>query len=218
MAKFVRFKHIIEEKLKPYNCFYLIIIFQLMFISFLPISVSQWLIGVVNRCTNGNESAYFQLLPITCRLERSEQDAELADICSSLLAMISQALTLPPVMEVALNKIDEVSTMPSWSARLAVIDVLQVLVFHNMATVLSQIKWVELVQTIVLRLMEDSVLEVREKAAEVLGGLLHCAFLPATDKLLELFKKKCRTKVIKSATKRVQVMETCSAEMTRVEG
>jgi proteasome activator subunit 4 len=53
------------------------------------------------------------------------------------------------------------------------------------------------------------VLEVREKSAEVLGGLLHCSFLPATDKLLELFKKKCRTKVIKRSNR---VTTSCAVE------
>ena len=98
--------------------------------------------------------------------------------------------------------------MTSWSARLAIIDILQVLVFHNMAIVLSEDKWIEKVQSIVLRLLEDNVLEVREKSAEVLGGLLHCSFLPSTDKLLELFKKKCRTKVIKRSNR----VTTCSVE------
>lgn len=157
-------------------------------------------------------------------MERCEQDVELGETCSSLLAMISQALTLSNCMGFALQKIGEVSLMSSWSARLAVIDLLQVLVFNNMSIVLSRDEWVAEVQVIVLRLLEDSVLEVREKAAQVkltffklpneifvqfrfpsqvLGGLLHCSFLPATDKLLELFKKKCRTKVIKSSSRRV---------------
>lgn len=155
----------------------------------------QWLIGVLNRNTNGNIVEYFDILPLACRLERCEQDTELADCCSSLLALISQALTLPDCMPVALQRIDEISRMSSWSARLAVIDVLQVLVFNNMPIVLSQPEWVQQVQSIVLLLLEDSVLEVREKAAQVLGGLLHCSFLPSTEQLLELFKVKCRTKV-----------------------
>lgn len=70
-------------------------------------------------------------------------------------------------MGVALQKIGEVSQMASWSARLAVIDLLQVLVFNNMSIVLSRDEWVAEVQVIVLRLLEDSVLEVREKAAQV---------------------------------------------------
>lgn len=127
----------------------------------------QWLIGVLNRNTNGNIAAYFELLPYACLLERCEQDVELGETCSSLLAMISQALTLSNCMGFALQKISEVSLMSSWSARLAVIDLLQVLVFNNMSIVLSRDEWVSEVQIIVLRLLEDSVLEVREKAAQV---------------------------------------------------
>lgn len=37
---------------------------------------------------------------------------------------------------------------------------------------------------IVLRLLEDDWLEVREKASQVLGGLLHCDFIESTDDLI----------------------------------
>lgn len=181
--------------------------------------MAQWLTCAINRCSNGNEIEYFELLPIACRLERSEQDQELAEICTSLLAMISQALTLEPCMEAALAKIDEISKMSSWSARRSVIDVLQVLVFYNMTIILSNEGWKAKVLEIVLRLLEDNVVEVREKAAEVLCGLLHCSFLTATDELLELFKKKCRTKMIKA--KRLQVTassSSCSGEVAKSEG
>lgn len=173
----------------------------ILIVSLYLLAVCQWLTGVLNRSTNGNIVEYFELLPIACRLERCEQDLELARTCSSLLALISQALTLPDCMSVALQKIDDVSRIPSWSARLSVIDVLQVLVFNNMPIVLSHDDWVQQVQNIVLRLLEDSVLEVREKAGQVLGGLLHCSFLPATNKLLDLFKRKCRTKLVKNGAR-----------------
>lgn len=124
--------------------------------------------------------------------------------------MLSQGLTLADCMGDALNKIEEVSLLSSWSARLAVIDVLQVLVFNNMPIVLSRNDWVQKVQSIVLRLLEDTILEVRVKSAQVLGGLLHCSFLPSTDKLLELFKQKCRTKVVKNSARRA--LTNCSSE------
>lgn len=129
--------------------------------------VCEWLVGVLHRSTNGNISDYFELLPFACRLERSENDLELASTCTNLLALVSQALTLEDCMDDALAKIDQVSLLPSWSARLSVVGVLQTLVFNNMPIVLSKDEWVLHVQTIVLRLLEDSVLEVREKAAEV---------------------------------------------------
>lgn len=172
-------------------------------------TIAQWITGIVNRCSNGNEIIFFELLSVGCRLERCEHDTELAETCSAVLSMIAQALTLPRCMDPCLAKIDEISYSSSWSARLAIIDIMQVIVFHNMAIVMSRPEWVEKVQSIVLRLLEDSVLEVREKSAEVLGGLLHCSFLPATDKLLELFKKKCRTKVIKRSNR---VTTSCAVE------
>lgn len=172
-------------------------------------TISQWITGIINRCSNGNEVIYFELLAVGCRLERCEHDTELAETCSAVLSMIAQALTLPRCMDACLSKIEEVSNSSSWSARLAIIDILQVIVFHNMAIVLSRTEWVDKVLSIVLRLLEDNVLEVREKSAEVLGGLIHCSFLPATDKLLELFKKKCRTKVIKRVNR---VTTSCAVE------
>lgn len=172
-------------------------------------TISQWITGIINRCSNGNEIIYFDLLTIGCRLERCEHDTELAETCSAVLSMIAQGLTLPRCMDACLAKIEEVSNSSSWSARLAIIDILQVIVFHNMAIVLSRSEWVDKVLSIVLRLLEDNVLEVREKSAEVLGGLIHCSFLPATDKLLELFKKKCRTKVIKRSNR---VTTSCAIE------
>lgn len=177
-------------------------------------SVCQWIVGVINRNTNGNIVEYFELLPFACRLERSEKDTELAEACTSLLAMLSQGLTLQDCMGTALDKIDEVSQMRSWSARLSVIDVLQVLVFNNMPIVLSRNEWVQQVQAIVLRLLEDTILEVRIKTAQVLGGLLHCSFLPATDKLLDLFKQKCRTKVMKNSARRMLNGNADAAEST----
>lgn len=172
-------------------------------------TIAQWITGILNRCSNGNEVIYFELLGVGARLERCEHDVELAETCTGVLSMFAQALTLPRCMQEYLDKIEEVSNSSSWSARLAIIDIMQVAVFHNMAIVLSRPEWVEKVQSIVLRLLEDNVLEVREKSAEVLGGLLHCSFLPATDKLLELFKKKCRTKVIKRVNR---VTTSCAIE------
>lgn len=139
-------------------------------------------------------------MPVAIRLEKCEYDVELAEVCTAILALIAQAFTQPSCMNDYLMKIDEISSHSSWQCRLSAIDILQVLTFNNMPIMLSQKTWVDQIQLIVLRLLEDNMLEVRVKAAEVLGGLIHCSFLPATDKLLELFKKKCQTKIVKRST------------------
>lgn len=89
-------------------------------------TIAQWVTLFMNRSTNGNREEFFELLPFACRLERCEQDTELALICTKLLSMLSQALTLTDTMEAALNKIEFVSRMSYWSARFAVLGVLQV--------------------------------------------------------------------------------------------
>lgn len=53
-----------------------------------------------------------------------------------------------------------------------------------MSLVLSSTEWTTESTAIVLKLLEDKRVEVREKAAEVLGGLLHCDFINNTDELL----------------------------------
>lgn len=162
-------------------------------------TLAQLITGILSYSTNGNELIFFEILPIAIRLERTfdEHDVELADVCTRLIAMMSQGFTLPKNMEQCLTKVDDISHSTSWSVRLAVLDFLQVQVFHNMPIILSEAQWVERVQEIVLRLLEDAVVEVREKASEVLGGLLHTQFIPSPDSVLKLLKRKCKQKIVK---------------------
>ena len=54
---------------------------------------------------------------------------------------------------------------------------LQVTVFVNMPNLLSNVKWVHEVMDVVEQGLIDERVEVRSKASEVLGGLLHCVFV-----------------------------------------
>ena len=54
---------------------------------------------------------------------------------------------------------------------------LQVFTFNNLFNIIHLEVGVDQVTTTVLLLLSDERLEVREKAAQVLGGLLHCDFL-----------------------------------------
>ena len=50
-------------------------------------------------------------------------------------------------------------------------------VFLNMPSLLSDVTWVHQVMDVVERGLIDERVEVRSKAGQVLGGLLHCAFV-----------------------------------------
>ncbi|XP_012271997.1 proteasome activator complex subunit 4 isoform X2 [Orussus abietinus] len=160
-------------------------------------TVCKWLIGSISRSQYGALSGFYELFPIICQLENCDVDEELTKTCSMTLALLAQALTLPCHMTAALNAVTKVSKSSSWWARATCLEFLQVLVFHNMSIILSNQEWVSCVRDIVLRLLEDDRLEVREKAGQVLGGLLHCTFITDHESLLEQFKIKAKTRIRK---------------------
>lgn len=132
---------------------------------------------------------FFGLMPLVAIMESYEADEELKKTCKWTMASLAQSLTLPEYIPAALQAVHQISEMSSWWARTTSLDFLQVFVFHNMAVICSNDSWIEQVNSLVLRLLQDERVEVREKAGEVLSGLLHCNFVTDTKKLLFHFKK-----------------------------
>ncbi|XP_012226473.1 proteasome activator complex subunit 4B-like [Linepithema humile] len=163
-------------------------------------TVCKWIISSASCSQYAAVSEFYQIFPIICQLQNTEGDEELNKMCLHTLAVLAHAFTLPEVMSVALAAIKTMSEHSSWSARSTCLEYLQVLVFHNMGIILSNLSWIECVKSIVLRLLEDDRLEVREKASQVLGGLLHCTFIVDQEKLLEELKSKSRTRLHKRVT------------------
>ncbi|XP_046402715.1 proteasome activator complex subunit 4A-like [Ischnura elegans] len=161
-------------------------------------TVCKWITGCSNRAVYGARSEFYFFFPLICQMESYDVDEDLVATCTVTLAHLSHSLILPAMVPVALSSIRQVAQCSSWWARSTVLDYLQVLVFHNMATVMSEDSWVQEVTNLVLEPLEDERVEVREKAAQVLGGLLHCGFVASKENLLEEFKKKCTTKVVRS--------------------
>ena len=79
------------------------------------------------------------------------------------------------------------------------LEYLQVHVFTNMALFHSEREQAARVVSIVTRLIKDERIEVREKAGKVLGGMLHCCFIPqdVSSKLLDQFKQEVSKKIRK---------------------
>lgn len=147
-------------------------------------TICKWITSSLVRSNFSATPEFYQIFPVICQLENSETDEELSKSCLCTLAYLAQAYTLPEVMPIALTSVKTISEHISWSIRFISLEFLQVLVFHNMGIILSNVSWVDSVKSIVLRLLEDERLEVREKASQVLGGLLHCTFIEDQEKLL----------------------------------
>ncbi|KZC11232.1 Proteasome activator complex subunit 4 [Dufourea novaeangliae] len=160
-------------------------------------TVCKWIANTIIRSQNGLQPGFYEIFPIICQLENCDIDTELTKLCTSTLAVLAQAFTLPHDMPTALDAIIKMSKHNSWWTRSTCLEFLQVFVFHNMSILLSNSAWVDSVKDTVLYLLEDERLEVRKIAGQVLSGLLHCTFIPEPEHLLEEFKRKAITKLYK---------------------
>ncbi|KAL0179504.1 hypothetical protein M9458_024946, partial [Cirrhinus mrigala] len=95
----------------------------------------------------------------------------------------------------------------SWHARFSVLTYLQIMVFYNLFTILSNEQAVQDVRAVVIRLLEDEQLEVREMAATTLSGFLQCNFLAMDASMQTHFEALCKTRLPKKR-KRGSVVDT----------
>lgn len=148
--------------------------------------------GCLVRDFQGIRAEYYKLLPMLCNHESNEIETHLAKDCIFTLGYMAQAILPLSVIPACLQAIHQVSKSGSWKARASVLGFLQVTVFLNMPSLLSNVTWVDQVMDVVENSLMDERVEVRSKAGQVLSGLLHCAFVdkPRHDSLLKLFYKK----------------------------
>lgn len=122
--------------------------------------------------------SFYEFFLTLCQLENCDTDDELASLCSGTLSALGRITIKMNNVPKMLKEILKASRNTSWWVKASTLDFLEVFVFHNMSILLSQNEWILTIQETVLRLLEDERLEVREKSSQVLGGLLHCAFIP----------------------------------------
>lgn len=127
---------------------------------------------------------FYEFFLTLCQLENCDSDDELVSLCSSTLSSLARISIKQRDVSKMLPQILKASRNTSWWVKASTLDFLEVFVFHNMSILLSQNEWIEIIKETVLRLLEDERLEVREKSSQVLGGLLHCAFIPDKETLL----------------------------------
>lgn len=150
-------------------------------------TICRWILETVAISSLDSLSCFYKIFPIMCQLENDEKNEELAITCTRTVAVLAQTITLPEHVPTVLDVVCSTSRSTFWSARVSCLEFLQVLVFHNMSILLSDEMWIRVIQDIVLHLLEDERLEVREKAAKVLGGLLHCTIISNPEELLVSF-------------------------------
>ncbi|XP_030627610.1 proteasome activator complex subunit 4A [Chanos chanos] len=163
-------------------------------------TVLKWLMTSAGRSFSSAVPEQLQLLPLLFKIAPVENDDsydELKQDAKTCLSLMSQGLLYPDQIPQVLSTLQEIAGSSSWHARYTVLTYLQIMVFYNLFTFRSDPKSVNDVRALVLRLLEDEQLEVREMAATTLSGFLQCNFLTMDAPMQAHFEALCKTRLPK---------------------
>uniref|UniRef100_A0A673MA31 Proteasome activator complex subunit 4B n=1 Tax=Sinocyclocheilus rhinocerous TaxID=307959 RepID=A0A673MA31_9TELE len=173
-------------------------------------TVLKWLMASAGRSFSTPVPQQLQLLPLLFKIAPVENDDsydELKRDAKTCLSLMSQGLLYPEQIPMVLKVLHEIAGSSSWHARFSVLTYLQTMVFYNLFTILSNEQAVQDVRALVIRLLEDEQLEVREMAATTLSGFLQCNFLAMDASMQTHFEALCKTRLPKKR-KRGSVVDT----------
>uniref|UniRef100_A0A3P9IVH1 Proteasome activator complex subunit 4 C-terminal domain-containing protein n=1 Tax=Oryzias latipes TaxID=8090 RepID=A0A3P9IVH1_ORYLA len=149
-------------------------------------AVLKWLMASAGRTFTTPVQQQLQLLPLLFKIAPVEIDEsydEMKQDARTCLSLMSQGLLYPEHIPLVLSGLEEMTGSRSWHARFSVLTFLQIMVFYNLFTVLSLPTEVLRVQKLVMQLLLDEQLEVRDMACTTLSGLLQCQFIPLDSSL-----------------------------------
>uniref|UniRef100_A0A3Q3IVD1 Proteasome activator Blm10 mid region domain-containing protein n=1 Tax=Monopterus albus TaxID=43700 RepID=A0A3Q3IVD1_MONAL len=183
-------------------------------------TVLKWLIASAGRSFSTAVSEQLRLLPLLFKIAPVENDDsydELKRDAKTCLSLMSQGLLYPEQIPMVLSVLQEIARSSSWHARYTVLTYLQVMVFYNLFTFMSDQKAVNDVRALVIQLLEDEQLEVREMAATTLSGFLQCNFLSMDSPMQAHFEALCKTRLPKKRKRELgAVVDTIpSADLVR---
>uniref|UniRef100_A0A8C2WJH7 Proteasome activator subunit 4 n=1 Tax=Cyclopterus lumpus TaxID=8103 RepID=A0A8C2WJH7_CYCLU len=167
-------------------------------------TVLKWLIASAGRSFSTAVPEQLRLLPLLFKIAPVENDDsydELKRDAKTCLSLMSQGLLYTEQIPMVLSALQEISGSSSWHARYTVLTYLQIMVFYNLFTYMSDQKAVNGVRALVVRLLEDEQLEVREMAATTLSGFLQCNFLSMDTPMQTHFEALCKTCLPKKRTR-----------------
>ncbi|XP_078505604.1 proteasome activator complex subunit 4 isoform X2 [Lissotriton helveticus] len=163
-------------------------------------TILKWLIASAGRLFSTAVPEQIQLLPILFKIAPVENDNnydELKRDAKTCLSLMSQGLLYPEQATSVLQALQQTANSSSWHARYTVLTYLQTMVFYNFFIFLNNKVAVEGVRWLVIHLLADEQLEVREMAATTLSGLLQCSFLAMDESMQAHFEMLSKTRLPK---------------------
>jgi len=136
-----------------------------------------------------------KLLPLMLGYEWYDSDPQIARDCQTSLSCLSRTLCNSSTLVLMIDVIKCTVKSNSWKTRVSTLDFLQAVIFTNFmllcSTKLSLNSVRQEIVDLVIKSLYDDQIEVRVKAAQVLGGLVHCQFLvsPEHPKIISQFQQ-----------------------------
>uniref|UniRef100_A0A673BL13 Proteasome activator subunit 4b n=1 Tax=Sphaeramia orbicularis TaxID=375764 RepID=A0A673BL13_9TELE len=164
-------------------------------------TVLKWLMASAGRTFTTPVQQQLQLLPLLFKIAPVEIDEsydEMKQDARTCLSLMSQGLLYPEHIPLVLAALEEMSVSRSWHARYSVLTYLQIMVFYNLFTLLNAPAEVVRIQTLVMQLLLDEQLEVRDMAGTTLSGLLQCQFFPLDSSLQTQLQTLSQTRLPKA--------------------
>lgn len=143
----------------------------------------------------------YQVLPYFCQFIGNETGKDVSQTCLKALCFLSVCICPKSAIDAALEMIWKVSQSVSWKAKMSILEFLQTFVFTNFMSICLHDKYVKQVEDMIVSLMSDETLQVRQKATKILCGLFHSMFInkEGQQRLLKDFRSKIRRKMTKKA-------------------
>jgi len=181
-------------------------------------TLSKWISSSCVSHVGPVKGHVFQFLPLLLGFEWYDNDPQIARDCQTALSCLSRVLlpasTLPIMLKVVRQS---ASSATSWRTRLSSLDFLQAVVFNNFMLLCSpslpeHMRLRDEVLQLVVGALRDKQIEVRVKAAQVLGGLVHCQFirLPQFSDIIRKFQVSLQDKNQQVQERHGAVLGLCS--------
>ena len=107
----------------------------------------------------------------------NETVQEVSQTCLKSLCYLSVCITPKSSIDFVLEMIWKVSQSSSWKAKMSILEFAQTFVFTNFMSLCLHEKYVAKVEALVIEMMSDVTLQVRQKATKILCGLFHSQFI-----------------------------------------
>jgi len=159
--------------------------------------VSLWICHHIRLSSSSLDPILFNLLPYFCQFIGTERDQDVSQACLQALCYMSASILPGGAIQPLLDMVKRIAMSESYKTKMSMLEFLQVAVFTNFPSIVCNPVYKNQVTRLVTNLLSDPHITVRQKAAKILGGLLHSGFLSGSSltELLGDLRGRVRTKM-----------------------